>query len=270
MDSEVKRRMELLEEFIRSGGGDSSRDSIDAESLYSFRHSNRLFKKLKGESIKSYSNKIRLQLAADYLKHTSVDITQIGLEVGYETSASFSKAFKKLYGESPSVFRSKNNLRYYLKEHHEGFFKVEFFDKVEIQLRRISFSTEGGIDELSIKAQHIVEESVSSLENWLLIWDEDPLLTMTEETRCFLGGEMNESGLTDNSENTMVLDGKYAIFQADSFGEFEYENWHELAYLILETAGKKYRELSYLEWFNTDVFSKEKPFQPYKIGVPIR
>jgi len=44
-------------------------------------------------------------MAAVLLKNTQKTILAIALEVGYQSEAHFSKAFKAIYGLSPSQFR---------------------------------------------------------------------------------------------------------------------------------------------------------------------
>ena len=69
MKKYVKKRVELLEEHIR-GAEKTTSESVSANSFYSYRHANRLFTSEKGESIQSYSNKIRIQTAAEELKYS--------------------------------------------------------------------------------------------------------------------------------------------------------------------------------------------------------
>ena len=46
----------------------------------------------------------------EYLKYSYRNILEIALTVGYESTAAFSKAFKKLYGQSPNAFRQANKV----------------------------------------------------------------------------------------------------------------------------------------------------------------
>jgi AraC-like DNA-binding protein len=65
------------------------------------------FKKIFGKPIYTYHRDICLQLAANILLDTNRSISEITLDAGYSSSGNFSKAFKKRYGVSPSVYRSK-------------------------------------------------------------------------------------------------------------------------------------------------------------------
>ena len=52
-----------------------------------------------------FLTQVRLEMAAVLLKNTQKTILVIALEVGYQSEAHFSKAFKAIYGLSPSQFR---------------------------------------------------------------------------------------------------------------------------------------------------------------------
>ncbi|NRB47993.1 MAG: helix-turn-helix domain-containing protein [Saprospiraceae bacterium] len=92
---DINTRISQLEEYLRRNSHELERDAIPDHSFYSYRHSNRLFSLQRGESIKTFANKIRLQKAAEYLRYSRRSIFNIAIEIGYESSASFSKAFKE-------------------------------------------------------------------------------------------------------------------------------------------------------------------------------
>lgn len=59
------------------------------------------FKTLVGRSPLRYHNEWRLALARDLLVKGDARVGQIGLSIGYESDAAFSRAYKALYGHSP-------------------------------------------------------------------------------------------------------------------------------------------------------------------------
>ena len=54
---------------------------------------------------KRFLNQIRLQQGAYLLKHTPKSVLEVALEIGYQSEAHFSKAFKIAYGITPSQYR---------------------------------------------------------------------------------------------------------------------------------------------------------------------
>jgi YesN/AraC family two-component response regulator len=77
--------------------------SISRSVLYRKIHS------LVGESPGELIRRIRLNHAAELIKHNSGNISEISLEVGYHNPAHFSEAFKKQFGITPSQFQLTNN-----------------------------------------------------------------------------------------------------------------------------------------------------------------
>jgi AraC-like DNA-binding protein len=63
------------------------------------------FHKLVGESPIRFLTALRMSLAAGHLATTNETVFAIGHSVGYESEASFSKAFKREFGRSPADFR---------------------------------------------------------------------------------------------------------------------------------------------------------------------
>ena len=53
-----------------------------------------------------YLTQWRMQMAAKRLAHPGVKIATVAYEVGYESEAAFSRAFKKFVGRSPSQWRT--------------------------------------------------------------------------------------------------------------------------------------------------------------------
>ena len=63
------------------------------------------FRSVLGRSPMRYLTQWRLQLAARRLTTTNAGVAEIAYEVGYESEASFTRAFKRLLGEPPARWR---------------------------------------------------------------------------------------------------------------------------------------------------------------------
>lgn len=65
----------------------------------------KIFKRTYGETIYTYHRHKRLDKAYTLIKDTNMDISLISMECGFQSPAHFSRAFKKVYGFSPSKVR---------------------------------------------------------------------------------------------------------------------------------------------------------------------
>ncbi len=78
-------------------------DELSKVASFSKYHFHRVFKSVVGESMNDYVRRVRLQSTTLQL-NTKRKITEIALSRGYETNASFSKAFKKHFAVTPKEF----------------------------------------------------------------------------------------------------------------------------------------------------------------------
>lgn len=85
-------------------------DSLDLEAMSKIArispyYFHRLFRVHLNETLMDYVRRLRLQRAAERLNYSKSTITEIALDVGYETPSSFSKIFNQVMGQSPSHYR---------------------------------------------------------------------------------------------------------------------------------------------------------------------
>lgn len=69
-----------------------------------------VFKEVTGSNFSDYLEKIRVDRAAVLLKENSMMIDEIASHVGYNSSHSFRRAFKRVMGVSPSLYRQSVNI----------------------------------------------------------------------------------------------------------------------------------------------------------------
>ncbi|HIX62869.1 MAG TPA: AraC family transcriptional regulator, partial [Candidatus Mediterraneibacter colneyensis] len=67
-----------------------------------------LFKKNLGINYVQYMSLLRINYAKDLLVNSDMKIYEIGLKIGLENEAYFSRFFKKYTGESPVEYRAEN------------------------------------------------------------------------------------------------------------------------------------------------------------------
>ncbi len=271
MKNHTEKRVKSLEAFIRNSTNKITVDDVNAHSFYSYRHANRLFALLKGDSINAYSNKIRIQTGAEYLKYTSRSIFDIALLVGYESSAAFSKAFKKRYGQSPSAFRQthKRNHLPSNKKSASCCYSIIFLKKNKVFTQKIEISSDITIDDIYSRTIAAYGNLSTPMDQIMLLWDEDPEISQLPKSRFYLGVDSYEP-MEHETFNTINIEGRYALFDTTLLNEHAYENLHTLAYLILDIDGKHLREASYIEWFSKASLKTRPVFYPDKIAIPIR
>lgn len=85
-------------------------DEVDTDKLfllsgYSYPMFSRLFSILTGSTLSEYIRNRRLSQAAIDLRNSNVKIIDLAMKYGYETSDSFSLAFKKFHGVTPTDVR---------------------------------------------------------------------------------------------------------------------------------------------------------------------
>jgi len=99
-------RYQLLLEYLDDHVGDNlTPEKIESVCFYSYRNINRIFQTLNSETIGQYVKRLRIEKAAEYLKYSESSVADIACSVGFSDTASFSKAFKKMLGTSPSIYR---------------------------------------------------------------------------------------------------------------------------------------------------------------------
>jgi AraC family transcriptional regulator len=73
-------------------------------------HFHRIFRGLVGESVKEHVRRLRLERAAHRLRHGGQPITEIALDAGYQTLESFTRAFQRMFKQSPTEFRIRHSV----------------------------------------------------------------------------------------------------------------------------------------------------------------
>ncbi len=84
-------------------------DEIADHAGFSRYHFARIFKENTGFTISRYINTRRCDNAAFLLRETSMTVSEICLECGFDNPSYFAKAFTRAYGILPSEYRSRNS-----------------------------------------------------------------------------------------------------------------------------------------------------------------
>ena len=74
-------------------------------------HFHRIFSAVSGETLNSFTNRLRLEKAARLLRFSARSLTDIAFDCGFSSSATFSRAFRATYDTSPSHFRKSGEIK---------------------------------------------------------------------------------------------------------------------------------------------------------------
>ena len=100
-----KRLGKVLEQLFNAPQQAWNMDALAALAAMSRANFIRVFQQKIGMAPGKFLTQLRLQEAALLLNKTQKNILSVALEVGYQSEAHFSKAFKALYGMTPSQYR---------------------------------------------------------------------------------------------------------------------------------------------------------------------
>ncbi len=110
MDEEyIKRINKVLTYIDKNLDTELSLQKISNIAYYSPFHFHRLFKAITNETLNTYITRKRIESAAMMLIHKkAVKISEISNKYGFNNDSTFSRTFKKIYGQSPTEFRKSN------------------------------------------------------------------------------------------------------------------------------------------------------------------
>ena len=192
-------------------------------------HFHRIFKALKNEAIGGYITRLRLEATARLLRYTALTIEEIAFNIGYETPASLSKAFKKQYGISPTEYRTNKDTYIMKKEIINPNLALKTPKIVTLEPKNLIYvALTGAYGSLDygkayeqlwavIKAQKLFTKGIESI----CISYDDPKITEGSLQRSDVCLAIDKSATPQDEVSCKTLaGGKYAVF----FYQGSYEN----------------------------------------------
>ena len=111
-NSQYAQRIDRVIDYLR---GNLDRPVKLAElahvACFSEFHFHRIFTAVSGETLNNFTNRLRLEKAARLLRYSAQSLTEIALDCGFSSSATFSRAFRSGYHTSPSQFRKSGEIK---------------------------------------------------------------------------------------------------------------------------------------------------------------
>lgn len=96
-----------LVRFIQDNYKDVTLNKIAQKFHYTPEYTSKLIKETTGMNFKQILQTVRIDRAEFLLLDTSLTVTNIGIEVGYDTTEHFIRTFKKLKGMTPNTYRKE-------------------------------------------------------------------------------------------------------------------------------------------------------------------
>ncbi len=153
-------------------------------------HFHRIFTAFTGESLHSHIRRLKLERAANSLYNPGNEITDLAFQAGYQTPASFTKAFKKEFGKTPTAFR--NSVKTVYKETSLHFIGNRTFMEEIMKPEIIEMPP---LDVLSIRKTGPYVESAP--QAWGELCDfAGPAGLLTEQTKC-IGISLDNPDVTE-------------------------------------------------------------------------
>lgn len=128
----LKRMADSLQFIENNLESELKIDQVATVACMSKFHYQRMFSMLTGVTVAEYIRRRRLTLAAQELTHSNRKVIDVALRFGYETPESFSKAFRKIHGISPSAVRQNSQQ---LKAFPKLSFQIQLKGDVEMEYK---------------------------------------------------------------------------------------------------------------------------------------
>jgi len=188
-------------------------------------HFHRIFSAVVGETPQQFVNRVRLERAANMLiKNPQDAITEIALDCGFSSSATFARAFKKHFGMTATQYRETETQRPVYSalstaKHHN------LVMKIEVEVRRMPALNLAYVSNLEGYDIDLISQAWNQLFRWgeardliteetrfLGISFDDPLITPAEKCRYYACITIPEGTPTRDPIGQMQIPaGKYAV-----------------------------------------------------------
>lgn len=138
----INRVMDYIEQHL---GSELTLEGLARVASFSRFHFHRIFSALVGESLYSFIQRVRLERAAVMLvSNPAASVTEIALDCGFSSSATFARAFKEAFGMSASAWREAGYTAHSKKSKSmskEGQSFGNLRKEIEVEIRHLGDAT---------------------------------------------------------------------------------------------------------------------------------
>jgi len=109
---EYTRRIDRVIDYLRANLDRQVKlKELAKVACFSEFHFHRIFGAVAGETLNQFTSRLRIEKAARLLRFSQQSLTDIAMECGFSSSATFSRAFRSGYDTSPSQFRKTGKIK---------------------------------------------------------------------------------------------------------------------------------------------------------------
>lgn len=109
INADYRNRLDRVFQFIDENlESNLSLSVVSKEAFFSPYHFHRIFKLLVRETLNEYINRRRIEKSVLDIIHKELSIAEISHAYGFSDNSSYTRAFKKYYGISPTEFKGQN------------------------------------------------------------------------------------------------------------------------------------------------------------------
>ncbi|CAL2088640.1 AraC family transcriptional regulator [Tenacibaculum sp. 190524A05c] len=283
--TQIERYQKLLEFLDKQFKSSISSKDIEEVSFYSYRNINRIFYALQQETIGHYLKRIKLEKAAEYLKYSSDEVSDIAIAVGYADLPTFSKAFKNRFGCSPTYYRNSEILKEEILEEaikdSQGFNKLEFTIEELPAFKILYLQYKGNYD--NIKA---IEQTWEKLVRYALkkkLFKDDTIIVgevldddeISESLKCRYNAgiiiDSNADITTEGLFGTKEIEAqKYAKFIHKGSHESCFESYNSIYMHWMKDVKLEFEDKPTLEFYLNDEETTPKEKLITEIYIPVK
>lgn len=288
---EYLKRINTVLDFIENNLDTKlSLEYLSKKAHYSVYHFHRVFLAVVNERLNEYINRKRIErIASILLVKPNASLKDLAYKYGFNSDNSFSRAFKKYYGISPTEFKfqgkellSKIGIEPFSTEKYICFIDIiKQWTKMNAQitikelpeLKLASISHIGNFEKVGGKFQKLMEwgvqKRVLDIPNFkaITIYHDNPNVTQTSKVRLRAGVTIAKNINTDGEINQYNLKkGIYAVGSFEIKAEEISKAWKSITIWVIEN-GYEFRDGDYFEMYHNDY--KTHPEQKFIIDICI-
>ncbi len=263
-----------------------SLDMLASVAGFSPFHFHRIFTAFVGEPLGEYIRRIKLINASHNLLNSTTTITEIAMAAGYETPAAFTKAFRKLFGTSPSYVRSTGRPPVLANTNEQNSKRSR---KMNPEIRELTEMTvhyataRGSINQdftvaankaFNILCNYVEKNHLGShILLCLGISPDDPDVIPVEQQR-YEAGFVFKAGInppvTDDVKIKMIPAGRYAVFMHQGSYSTLWQAWNAIYRDWLPSSNIELRDEAPFEIYLDDKSKTKEDKLRTEICIPIK